>query len=493
MIKVADLFCGGGGTSEGARQTGAVDVRFALNHWDVAIETHKANFPKTVHRNKKLINVGPSECEPIDLLFASPECTHHSRARGGRPTTDQQRAGAWEIMTWVEFHRPSFIVIENVVEFEEWGPVGKDGRPLKSLKGKCFQSWVTAIESLGYRVEWRRLNAADFGAATSRERLFVIARKGRRSINWPEPTHSKSSAPRLPGMETKLWRGANEIIDWSINLPSAFGRKRPLADKTLARIQKGLERHVAPFVVWLRNNSTGKPTEQPIGTMTAGGGHFGLSVPFVTTVNHGGNNGSRTKPIDLPLGVATSKNGRAIAVPMIAQFDNGSGQRIPRSAGSPIRTITTKNGQAIAVPLVMAPQSGGVAKTADTPVPPITTMAGSQLVVPFLTSFYGSQNTSDTTRPCPTITTVDRHALTGAMLYGSMPAAQTDAERRLQKVMAKMGVFDIGFRMLSVGELADAQGFPMDYKFCGTKKDVTKQIGNSVSPNVARAIVEALV
>ena len=241
MLQAADLFCGAGGTSIGAHQTGRVNVRFALNHWDCAIKTHSANFPQTTHALARLNQVKPSECDRIDLLFASPECTHHSRARGGRPTSDQQRSGAWEIMPWIEHHRPRFIVVENVVEFEQWGPVS-NGAPLKSMKGRFFAAWVSAIESAGYRVEWHRLNAADFGAATSRTRLFVVARKGNRRIQWPEPTHSRKCGNQLPGMESQSWRGAIEVIDWSIPLPSVFGRKKPLADKTLARIQAGLKR-----------------------------------------------------------------------------------------------------------------------------------------------------------------------------------------------------------------------------------------------------------
>jgi len=127
VIKAADLFCGAGGTSIGAHQTGEVDVRFALNHWDVAIDTHLANFPQTKHVRSALKWTHPSECDKINLLFASPECTHHSKARGGRPTSNQQRSGAWEIMPWIEYHRPSVIVVENVTEFEDWGPVGDTG------------------------------------------------------------------------------------------------------------------------------------------------------------------------------------------------------------------------------------------------------------------------------------------------------------------------------------------------------------------------------
>ena len=490
MIKAADLFCGAGGTSIGAKQTGEVDVAFALNHWDRAIETHEANFPETKHAQSALKWTHPSECPKINLLFASPECTHHSRARGGRPTSNQQRSGAWEIMPWIEHHRPSMIVVENVVEFKEWGPVGDNGTPLKSMKGRFFEAWVSAIQSAGYRVEFQRLNAADFGAATSRTRLFVVAKKGRRTFNWPDPTHLKNPGSQLPGFETERWRGAIEVIDWSIPLPSLFGRKRPLADKTLARIQKGLERHVEPFVVKLRTHGSDYSLKDPIGTVTAGGLHHSLAVPFTTI--HRGQSVSRGS--DQPISTITSGGGHhGLAVPMIVKFDNQSSMSTPKSVQDPTSTLATKCGQALAVPLIMSPQSGGTAKPAANPVPTITTMAGSQLVVPFLSSFYGSQNTSQGNHPVPTITTVDRHALTGAALNGHSHAEpQTDAERSLAAVMARLGVADIGFRMLANHELSAAQGFPIDYKFCGNKKEVTKQIGNSVSPPVARSITEAL-
>lgn len=160
VIKAADLFCGGGGTSQGAEQSGAAKVICAVNHWQVAVDTHAANFPHTKHINSRLDQVNPSECPKIDLLFASPECTHHSRARGGRPTSDQQRSGAWDLMRWVEYHRPSWIVVENVPEFREWGPVGEHGRPLEKFRGRFFESWIQAVESAGYRVDHRLLNAA---------------------------------------------------------------------------------------------------------------------------------------------------------------------------------------------------------------------------------------------------------------------------------------------------------------------------------------------
>lgn len=327
-LKAADLFCGAGGTTAGAEASGVVKCVFALNHWQVAVNTHSANFPHARHVNSRLEQCSPSECDKIDLLFASPECTHHSRARGGRPTSDQQRSGAWQILPWVDHHRPSFIVVENVVEFREWGPVGSDGRPLVSGKGRSFDAWLMALRAAGYRVDHRELNAADYGAATSRNRLFIIARKGSRSPSWPEPTHARWAGCELPGMKLTQWRSAIEVIDESIQLKSIGERVRLLSPKTLEWMKQG-------------RNLIGET--------------FG-----------------------------------------IAYYGNGG----------PIRLD----------------------------------------------------------RPLPTVTTRDRFGF----------------------------VRGNGYRMFANSELSAAQGFAHDYIFTGTKAEVTRQIGNSVSPPVAKAICSAI-
>lgn len=411
-LKAADLFCGAGGTSCGAEATGAARVAFALNHWTTAVETHSRNFPHAKHVNSRLDQTSPGECGKIDLLFASPECTHHSRARGGRPTSDQQRSGAWDVMKWIEHHRPSWVVVENVVEFEQWGPVSEKGIPLASKRGAFFQAWIAAIEAAGYVVDWRHLNAADYGAATSRNRLFVVARKGRRAPVFPEPTHQRHRGRTLPGMERPSWRTAAEVIDWTLPCPSIFGRKRPLADKTIARIEAGLRRFVGPFVAsWTNTQSQSNyeySPDRPLPTVLTKA-HLGLAVPYTVEVNHGGHD-SRTATLDAPIGTASCKNGRGLAVP-------------------------------------------------------------------FLTHFYGNSGASPITEPVDTITTVDRHSLAVASLV---------------KTMHELHVVDIGFRMLQNHELAAAQGFPGEYVFCGSKADITRQIGNSVSPPVAAAITRAI-
>ncbi len=296
----ADLFCGGGGTSSGAHASGGVRIVFALNHWDVAVKTHSANFPDAHHVNSRLDMTSPSECPPIDLLFASPECTHHSNARGGKPMDDQRRAGAWDVLKWVEFHRPSDLVVENVREFMGWGPLNNAGRPLNGKRGQFFDAWLMAIRAAGYQVDHRLLNAADFSAATSRTRLFVLARKGNRQPVWPEPSHRESPGGEFPGMSLPGWRSAAEVIDWTLPLPSIFARKRPLADKTLQRIEIGLRKFVGPFVVKLRGTGTANGINEPLGTV----------VPFLC--EYYGNGGSES--LTTPLNTITTKDRNCLIV-----------------------------------------------------------------------------------------------------------------------------------------------------------------------------------
>lgn len=446
-LRAADLFCGAGGTTAGAEDSGAAKCVFALNHWQVAVDTHLANFPHARHVNSRLDQCSPSECGPIDLLFASPECTHHSRARGGRPTSDQQRSGAWQVLPWVEHHRPSFVVIENVVEFRDWGPVGNDGRPLMSKRGKFFNAWLMAIQAAGYCVDHRELNAADYGAATSRNRLFVIARKGNRQPVWPEPIRSRRSGNELPGMGLPRWRAASEVIDWTMPIGSIFARKRPLADNTLLRLEVGLRRFVGPFVTQWDNASNRDPSRslgQPLPTMVTKA-NTGICLPFqVQMRNH-----MNAAGISSPLGAITA-GGRHHAIAATSDVDD------------PLGSVTTKRGKGLAIP--------------------------------FLSSFYGNETSVAATSPVATITTRDRHSLCIASCLGPQhwPQPKSDAMRILQDTMRELKVADLLFRMLANHELAAAQGFKPDYIFRGTKADVTRQIGNSVSPPVASAICAAI-
>ena len=246
----ADLFCGAGGLTTGlsraAERLGRRLRLVAVNHWDRAVETHAHNHPAAEHFCEDVLTLDPLKAVPggrLDLLAAAPACTHHSNARGGKPRDDQSRATAWCVQRWATALRIDRILVENVPEFEGWGPLGHDGKPLASKKGEVFRAWVNALEKMGYRVEWRVLNAADYGAATSRRRLFVQAALGRRRIVWPDPTHTRKPEPGgLFGDTRKPWRAAREVIDWGLTGESIFGRKRPLSANTLRRIEAGLRK-----------------------------------------------------------------------------------------------------------------------------------------------------------------------------------------------------------------------------------------------------------
>ena len=260
-----DLFCGGGGFSEGVARAcekrGVKNVKlFAVNHWKLAVESHKKNHPWADHYWSKINQVNPLDLVPggrMDLLVASPECTNHSNARGGRPIKDQSRSTAWDILKFPQELYIKNIIIENVQEFRLWGPLGADGKPMKSRKGETFKAYINALMALGYKVDHNVLNSADFGAATTRKRLFIIARRGHRSIAWPVQTHAKDPEQvRLGGKKLKPWVGAHTIIKKDKLGKSIFNRKKPLAPSTIARIAAGLKKFggpaADPFLVMLR-------------------------------------------------------------------------------------------------------------------------------------------------------------------------------------------------------------------------------------------------
>lgn len=329
-IKAADLFCGAGGTSTGlieaCQESGARVELTAINHWDVAIETHARNHPEARHLCTSIDVVDPRKLfreGELDLLWASPECTHHSNARGGKPMNDQSRATAWCVVRWAEALRPSVILVENVREFETWGPLGSNGRPLARRKGEVFHAWKSALEALGYRVDWRVLCAADYGDPTTRRRLFVCAVRGRRKIVWPEPTHAERSKADLFG-NRKPWRAAREVIDFEIPSRSIYGRKKPLADKTLNRIRIGLERFgLHPSLVCMEHKGSVRTVDEPVPTITtAKGGAMGLAEPFLVKLRGTGT----ANRIDQPMPTLTGGGGHvALCEPFLIQTNHGNG------------------------------------------------------------------------------------------------------------------------------------------------------------------------
>lgn len=508
-IRAADLFCGAGGASTGfVRACEALGIHYeliAVNHWPVAVDTHSTNHPHVRHLCESVEKIDPREVVPggrLHLLLAGPECTHFSTARGGRPVNPQSRASAWHILKWAQELYIDTILIENVPEFRTWGPVGVHGRPLKSGKGQTYRAFIEALKSLGYRVEDRILNAADYGDPTTRRRLFIMARRGRHQIVWPTPTHSKTGGATLFG-KTKRWRAAREVIDWNVKGKSIFGRKKPLKPATIARILAGLEKfaghELQPFLVLLRRNMTAKSIDGPLPTLTAGGQHVGLAQPFLMHITHAGRE-DRSRSLDEPLPtITTAKRGEigmvesfilpqhgggvlrpaaqplptittdgAIAViePFIvdAAFGRGDHTRRTASLDDPIGTITGSNRFALAQPFLVQTHERRLERVdlVESPMRTITANGGRcfGLAEPFLTKYNRTaKGAYSVDEPIGTISTRDRFGLVQPVIDGY--------------------VLDIHFRMLQPHELAAATSFPKSYVFKGTREDVVKQIGNS--------------
>jgi len=415
---IVDNFAGGGGASTGIELATGRSVDIAINHDPAAIAMHRANHPETEHYCENVWDVDPREAtggRPVGLAWFSPDCKHHSKARGGKPREKNIRGLAWVAVRWAATVKPRVIIIENVEEFVSWGPLDKDGYPIKKQAGRTFKSFINAMRRHGYKAEWRELRACDYGAPTIRKRLFMIFRRDGKPIVWPEPTHGAPESQEVITGKRKPWRTAAEIIDWSIPCNSIFERKKPLADNTLRRIARGLQRFILdnpnPFI-----------------------------APFVVKVNHHGEQ-FRGQPIDEPLQTVTAKNGWGVVTPYIARIGQTGfgGDRLQYEVDDPLTTVTTKAEHCLISPTLIeigygegpgqAPRAPGLHK------PLGTVVAGGRkhaLVATFLAKHYGGNYNgpgADLQDPAPTITTVDHNALVTAHVirhFGESVGNQTD-------------------------------------------------------------------
>jgi len=303
---VVDLFAGGGGASEGLAQALGRDPDIAINHDPEALAMHKVNHPGTRHMLNDITRVLPLEAtggQSVAILHASPDCTHFSKAKGAKPRSQFIRDLAWTVVRWAEDTRPHLITLENVEEFMTWGPLDRNGYPIKEHAGDTFRAWVKRLKRLGYKISWRLLRACDYGAPTTRRRLFVVARLDGKSPSWPKPTHGAPGSPSVLSGRLKPWRTAAECIDWSIQSQSIFGRKKPLAINTQRRIAEGIRRYVLgstePFIVCCNHagNFRGQSLSDPLATVTRKLG-FGVVSPvyFRMRVINPNTCGQRTIP-----------------------------------------------------------------------------------------------------------------------------------------------------------------------------------------------------
>lgn len=383
---VVDLFAGGGGASIGLEAALGRPVDIAINHDSTALAVHCANHPQTKHLVSDIWHVKPREVtggRPVGLLWASPDCRDFSVAKGGQPRNKRVRLLAWKVVRWLKDVGPRVLVMENVREFLGWGPLDRHGKRIESRVGETFRRFKRAIEQLGYHVEHRILDASLFGAPTRRKRFFLVARRDGQPIVWPEPTHG-------PGR--KKLHTAAECIDWSLPCRSIFGRKKPLADKTMWRIAQGIRRFVLesahPFIVDMAHGQVGRngskrrghgahSGDAPLPTVTSssGGGGFGVGDPFLVKVNHGKRE-ARGEPIGAPMSTVTAtQRGHALVTPFIAEPGQRHG-RGQKEGDEPLSTIVAKDRHAVVVPHLTKFQQNSVGQ--DARVPLDTVMAGAQ-------------------------------------------------------------------------------------------------------------------
>lgn len=501
------LFCGAGGESAGKelafRDLGihTVDMlSHAVNHWDLAVAVHGQNFPHIHVHQEDITEVTAADfgLEQIDMLWASPSCVHHSRARGGKPRDDQQRSHADEVVDrWLKVANVSVLLIENVAEFAEWGPLDEHNQPIKERKGEFFDRFTAKLTALGYRWEWRILCAADYGDPTTRRRFFMQAVRDGRPIVWPEPTHRDPRRPvGLFDGDLPTWRTAAECIDWSIPVPSIFDRKKPLADATLRRVAAGVMRYVIqgkPYIVNFRGTApnqvqaSASGLDEPLRTVSAGGIHHGLVSSTLIQTGYGERDGQAPRCLDIqaPLGTVVaggSKHGLVSA--FLAKHFTGV---VGSSLEAPMPTVTGVDHNALVAASMMSidQQSTGASacRALDEPLSTATTKARHALVAAFIQHYYGTGGQhQDPGQPLHTITTLARHGLVTVELEGETYV-----------------IADIGMRMLEPHELAKAMGFPADYRWVDgngkplTKRDTVKMIGNACPVNTVAALIKAVV
>jgi DNA (cytosine-5)-methyltransferase 1 len=440
---IVDLFAGGGGASSGIEQATGRPPDIAINHDPAAVQMHEANHPGTYHRCESIFNVDPVQAtagQPVALLWASPSCTHFSRARGGTPVSKQLRGLGWMVLKWAGKVRPQVIICENVAEWQTWGPVRK-GQPWARRKGASWRLFLASLERLGYQVEYKVLDAANYGAPTHRRRLFLVARcDGMPPVVEPAPTHG-------PGRVA--YRTAAECIDWSDLGRSIFDRKKPLAAATCRRIAAGIVRYVIqgrPFLVEIDNQSNGlravRDPAAPLTTITTENRHALVAAFLAKHFT-----GVIGQPCDRPLGTITAVDHHSLIAATMIQTGYGE-----REGQSPRCLDIEKPLGAIVA---------GGAKHA--------------LCAAFLTTYYSGGDTANpVNEPVPAIVTKARHGLVTVDIDGTTYA-----------------LADIRLRMLKPAELARAQGFPAGYILTGTQAEQIGRIGNSVCPPVAAALVRA--
>lgn len=457
---IVDIFAGAGGASMGIEKGLGRPIDRCVNHSPFAVEMHRINHPHSRHYCQNVWEISPQEVtggQPVGLLWASPDCTHHSRAKGGKPLQKRIRCLAWVVIKWAREARPDVIILENVPEFQDWGPLDQSHRPIKDRKGETFGRWVASLRAAGYQVEWRELCAADYGVPTIRTRFFLVARRDGLPIVWPGRTHAPRHRAAALGLQK--WRPASECIDWSLPCHSVFlsreegrkvGVKRPLVEATMRRLALGLRKFVLeaaePFVVCCNHagdSFRGQGLGEPLNTITASRDALGLVSPVLSKY-HGLRPGDR--------------DGRC------------------QDLREPLRTQDTSNRFALAAAYLM--KTYGTCRHGQDerePMPAITA-GGNHLwhVKAFFVKYFGTAIGADCCDPL--------HTITGKMRFGLVEVLGDHWQ-----------IVDILMRMLTPRELLRAQfgEYAEEYVLIGTQEQQVAAIGNSVPPKLAEVLVRA--
>lgn len=535
---VVDNFAGGGGASTGIEIAIGRSVDIAINHDPAAIAMHRANHPTTEHYTEDVWRVDPVKAcagRQVALAWFSPDCKHHSKAKGGKPVSKKIRGLAWVAVKWAKAVKPRVIMLENVEEFQDWGRLDERNRPDPRYKGETFRRFVGQLEKLGYHVEYRLLRACDYGAPTIRKRFFLIARCDGQRIVWPEPTHAAPDSIEVQMGSKKPWVPVSEVLDFSLPCPSIFASSeeimeqygiravRPLSENTMKRIARGLMKFVVnnpkPFIVQvnhsgdqfrgrdiddpldtitakhgtgvvapvlMRNNenAVGSDAREPIGTITTGGHHM-LIAPSMIQYHSEQSEDVRGQTVDKPIMTVDSSNRYGLVEPFLIQTGYGEreGQK-PRvlDMDKPLGTVVAQSNKfAMAAAFVTQFNNNCDGQAVDTPLNTVTAKTNHfGEVNAFLVKYYGSgDNAVSCEMPAPTITAKDRMGL--VTVHGE-----------------DYKIVDIGLRMLTPRELFDAQGFPPDYIIDVDadgkpypKSEQVARCGNAVCPPIPTALVRA--
>ena len=534
---IVDNFAGGGGASTGIEMATGYSVDIAINHDPEAIRMHKVNHPNTKHYCEDVWQVNPIEAckgHPVALAWFSPDCKHFSKAKGGKPKDKFIRGLAWVACRWAGLVRPRVIMLENVEEFRTWGPLNRGHHPIRSKQGKTFKKFVQQLTDLGYKVEFRELVAADYGAPTMRKRFFMVARCDGKPIVWPEPTHAPAESEAVKAGLLKPYVGAYTQLDFSLPCPSIFDSSaeikkkygiravRPLAPKTMERIARGLKKFVfdnpQPFIIQCNHGGERRQNDimEPLPTITGKHG-YGIVEPTLApymgtnTTNHPGGNCKD------PIHTITTGNQQCLISPTLIQYHSETAKDEVRgqSIEEPIMTVDSSNRYGLVTSFLHKYYDGGykgAGESMEKPLPTVTAWDHSSVVTANLIQMNNHCDGRDMRDPIPTITAGDGHfgeVRAFLVKYYGQGTGQ-DIKEPLDTITSKdrfglvriegidYQIVDIGLRMLEPRELYGCQGFPDDYiidhDYTGKtypRSEQVRRCGNAVCPPIPAAMVKA--